>query len=179
MRTAIGKKETPLVTDPLIKLKMIFGATLLLAPLVVMVIYPMDARVFEAFGLRFTIPWWLIATLYPLAIIPLFRGERGFLGYLKVLFAFHFRDRYKDGLNNGQYMMFKKRLNHLENLRIAYYEQSLIKEILEYNGYTDLKTKLTGKHKNKLRVKAHHQFDDDKSKNRRMSSFKNKTKHFT
>lgn len=106
----------------------------------------------------------------------LFWNEKGFKGYLKMWIQFHFLGKHKDGLSVGMYRILKSRIKSLRKWNTAYYEQKLIEEILDFNGATKIKAKLTGKHHNKLRIKGSTKFEKDRNRNKHYSNFKRKNR---
>lgn len=126
--------------DPIIKLKLFAALCLILAPTFIVWITG-DNSMIKTYG-------------YVLLVPVMFYNEPGFRGFLKIWFQFHFQHKYKKGLSVGEHKAFQQRIKWLEEGDMAYYEQRLIKDILEYNGVTKIKRKLTGKHHNKMRVKG-------------------------
>jgi hypothetical protein len=150
------------MTDVVIKLKLFGAACIFIMPTVVVFITGDEA--------------YLKTYLYLFTIPVIFYNEKGFVGFLKIWFEFHFLGKHKDGLVVGQYRVFMNRLKWLEEGNMASYEQRLIRDILEYNGATKVKKRYTGKHHNKTRYKINRKKSLNGESIAKYSNYKRKEK---
>jgi hypothetical protein len=152
------------IKDLRIKIKVSFAMLLILGP-VIIVLKTGDTSMY--------VLYW-----YCLSLPALFIPEKGYLGYLKIWFSFYFLGKWSKGMTKEQYEIFESRAEHLLKWDMAYYEQRLIKSILDKNGLLNLKRRYTGKNHNKLQLKGSHKFPGERAKDKYYSTYKRKKEKF-